>query len=364
MPDERSKQMHWPEGQIPRRLRRKAGSRACPGVHAHDSRLVSDRSAGEPHRGCVFNIQRYTVHDGPGIRTEIFLKGCTQHCLWCSNPESLRAAPEVGLRPNRCLGSDKCGLCLEACPREALVFSGGVVAGIDRAVCSACRACVEACPAEAIITWGAWMSLEEVMQVIRRDVPFYERSGGGVTVSGGEPLLQWRFTRELLRLCRRERLHTCLETAMHVQPRILEEVAPQADLIICDIKHMDPERHRHCTGVGNERILENIRSTARSGKPMVIRVPVIPGYNDDEANLVATARFVAAELNACVRQVQLLRYRKLGVEKYASLGLDYPLAELETPAVGQAEQRIRELAQLMRAEGVPAVAGTTTAYQA
>lgn len=315
--------------------------------------------------GCVFNIQRYTIHDGPGIRTEIFLKGCPLHCIWCSNPEGIHRAPEVGVRASRCIGTDKCGLCIGVCPqssRDVFVIKEKKVIGINREVCSGCLSCAEKCPADALKAWGKRMSIPEAMRVVMTDKPFYDNSGGGVTLSGGEPLVQWRFVRGILEQCRERGVHTCVETAMMIHPDILDEILPLADLIICDIKHMDPDKHRAYTGVSNGLILDNIRKTVNLGKPTVIRIPVIPGHNDSRENIIASAVFVAEELNNRIRQLQLLRYRKLGEEKYEALGIAYPMGDFKAPAPEAGENDIRELAALMREYGVPAVAGTTTPY--
>ncbi len=312
--------------------------------------------------GCVFNIQRYTIHDGPGIRTEVFLKGCPLNCRWCSNPESIRLQPVVGVYSSRCIGADKCGYCLKECPRAAegaLIREGAVITGINRDVCTDCLKCAEACPSNALMVWGKKYTTGNLMKTIMADSDFYKKSGGGVTLSGGEPLVQWRFAMALFSECKRNGIHTCLESSLHVRPEILEQLYTSADMIITDIKHMDPAKHREYTGAGNELILSNIVKTAQEGKPLIIRVPVVPEHNNDEENMHATARFIIEKLNNRVTQVQLLPYRQLGAEKYKSLGREYPMEYLVPPERSVWEMNIKYLAELLASYGIAASAGAT-----
>ncbi|MEA1923570.1 MAG: glycyl-radical enzyme activating protein [Pseudomonadota bacterium] len=316
--------------------------------------------------GVVFDIQKFTVHDGPGIRTNVFLKGCPLRCLWCSNPEGLKSKPQVGVYSKRCIGIDKCGLCLRVCPKAeegALVIKDNRIDHINRNVCTSCLRCAEECPSQGTLkVWGREMSVSEVLEVVRADREFYEKSGGGITLSGGEVFLQTAFARELLEACKSEGINTCVESALHCDPNLLDIIYPQVDLVITDIKHMDSDVHKTLTGVGNTRILRNIMKTADMGLPLVIRVPVVAEHNNSEDNLRATAQFIATHLGNQVKQVQLLPYRELGLDKYEALGMTYPMADFTPPERSIWEENILHLLEIMQEYGIPAVAGTTKKY--
>ena len=315
-------------------------------------------------QGIVFNIQRYTIHDGPGIRTEVFLKGCPMHCKWCSNPESIDPRQELGLYPTKCIGLDKCGLCVKACPlgdKTPLSFSDNKIVSIDRNRCTRCLACAKTCYLNAIKVWGTVMSVDEAIKQILADRDFYQKSGGGVTLSGGEVTVQWKFSLEILKESKKQHVHTCVETGMHCSPEILAKFYPYTDLMITDIKHMDPEIHRKYTGQDNTRILRNIEKTVNAGVPLIIRIPIIPGVNNDEDNIRKTAEFIANKLHNKVVQVQLLPYRKMGTEKYASLEQEYPMGDgYEMPPREVWEKNILGLTEVMKSYGVPAVAGASS----
>ena len=199
-------------------------------------------------QGIIFNIQRFTIHDGPGMRTELFLKGCPLRCRWCSNPESWTAHIQPGIYKSKCISRKNCGSCEEACPAEGtLKFTRGKLTLIDRSTCTNCLACYQACPSDAIKQWGQSMSVEDCMKEIRKDRGYYERSGGGVTVSGGEPLIQSDFVAELFQACKDEGIHTCCESTFCADWKEVEKVLPYTDLIISDIKHMDSRIHKEYT---------------------------------------------------------------------------------------------------------------------
>lgn len=318
--------------------------------------MPSEAEMRDNPKGLVINVQRFTVHDGPGIRTEIFLKGCPLRCRWCSNPESYQPYAQVGVYLSSCIGVESCGYCLKACPRAALQIENGRVSGIDRDRCDNCLLCQEACPSGALKLWGKEMTVEEAMKFIVADRDYYGQEGG-VTLSGGEALLQWEFCRQVLRQCRREGIHTCVESALHVAPEALEAVLPYTDLFITDIKHMDSAVHRQHTGRGNERILDNIKRVAVSETPLIIRIPVIPGFNDSRQAIDAIGDFIERELEGRVRQVQVLRFRPLGEEKCASLGMKYRMEGIN-PERTMFENRIRELVSHLTDRGIPAIAGT------
>jgi pyruvate formate lyase activating enzyme len=240
--------------------------------------------------GRVFNIQRCSIHDGPGIRTTVFLKGCPLSCSWCHNPEGIDDAPELMIYPDRCLG---CGVCSLACPVDE---GGAVPAGEDwnRDRCTRCGSCADVCPASARELAGREVAVDELVDIVEKDRVFYEVSGGGVTFSGGEPLAQGDFLADCLLECRRRGLATAIDTCGLATRKTLLGVASLTDLVLFDLKHMDPVRHRSETGADNRVILDNLRALSESGAEVWIRIPVIPGFNDDTENIKDTGEFVAA----------------------------------------------------------------------
>lgn len=275
--------------------------------------------------GLVFDIQRFSIHDGPGIRTTVFLKGCSLRCFWCHNPESIRPKPELQSFPTKCIG---CGECVTACPEGVHAIRDGERVMLW-AQCVACGRCVEACFPGALVMAGKSMSSDEVVTEVLRDRAFYERSGGGVTLSGGEPALQKEFSREILSACKDQGIHTAIETAANCRWDDLEELLSVTDLVMMDIKHIDSEKHRAATGVSNERILANAERLAASGKPIIFRVPVIPTVNDSPEEIGAIASFVKRIAGGSPDiRLELLPFHRLAADKYRSLGLEYRAGQL------------------------------------
>jgi pyruvate formate lyase activating enzyme len=290
--------------------------------------------------GVVFNIQRASFHDGPGVRTTVFLKGCPLSCPWCHNPESLAHAPEVIIDPARCLS---CGSCRDACPRPAPLPAG---ARLGAGGCLACRACADACPTGARQVAGNQWRLGELLAELRRDRLAYDTSGGGVTFSGGEPLVQAPFLLACLEACRRAGLRTAVDTCGFAHRDTVVAVAAATELLLWDVKHLDEERHLALTGAPLAPILANLAAAARAGVPIWLRVPVVPGLNDDPANLAAVARLAARTPN--VRRVSLLPFHRTGAGKLARLGRSDAMAGVREPTAA----RMRDLAALLAPAGI------------
>jgi len=281
-------------------------------------------------RGLVFNIQRFSVHDGPGIRTTVFMKGCPLSCGWCSNPESQDSRPQLMSRDIVCTG---CGACAAVCPQGAIRITAEGVRQIDWGRCDRCLVCVDACAYNALQRCGEYREVREVLDEVLRDRPFYNNSGGGVTVSGGEPFLQSEFVLRLLRACKEEELHTAVDTTGHAPWEKIREAISYTDLILWDIKHLDPGEHERTTGVGNRLILENLERAAGLTK-IWLRVPLIAGFNDSEEHIggvAALARKVGAE------KVSLLPYHEGGLSKSRQIGGDYQFSDAKAPAEKQTE---------------------------
>jgi len=294
--------------------------------------------------GWIFDIQGYSVHDGPGIRTVVFFKGCPLRCLWCDNPESQESYPQLFYFETLCT---RCYRCVAACPTKATTVNSQGAIEIDRDRCKVCGACVKACLSEARAITGKSITVEEVLDAVKKDSQFYWESGGGVTASGGEATSQPDFLLELFKGCRDAGIHTALETCGYVRWEVLETILEYVDLVLFDIKHMDSAKHKELTGVSNELILENAAKIARRGEPpIIIRVPLIPGYNDSEENIKALGEF-ASKLG--LSRVDLLPYHQLGENKYKKLGREYKLGEIK-PYLDSQVQALCELLESYKLE--------------
>ncbi|MDF2935774.1 MAG: hypothetical protein K0Q90_1147, partial [Paenibacillaceae bacterium] len=269
--------------------------------------------------GSIINIQRYSLHDGPGIRTVVFLKGCPLRCSWCSNPESWRREREVYLDPAKCIGTADCKGCMEVCPAQSIISTDGGPASINRELCTDCLLCAEVCPSQAAGIYGRVMSVDEVLAVVEQESAFYRRSGGGLTVSGGEATLQGDFTLALLQEAKKRRINTVLETCGYGQWPTFEQLLPYLDHIYYDVKSLDAEKHREYTGVEPDRIVDNLRLLSRHYDPdrIVVRTPVIPGFNDREEDILAILNLIKS---MGIGKYELLKYHRFGSVKYELLG--------------------------------------------
>lgn len=289
--------------------------------------------------GLIFDIKKYAINDGPGIRTTVFFQGCPLACQWCHNPESRSVKPVLMYRANRCV---LCGACVEKCPQHAITLNGFAVT--DRSLCKTCGACAETCYNDAREISGYTASVDQVMSEVLRDISFFEGSGGGVTFSGGEPLLQHRFLLDLLNACREHELHTVVDTSGFAAWGVLNSLREFVDLFLFDLKLMDDERHIRYTGVSNKVILSNLTQLADAGSVITIRIPLIPGINDDDENLQASGEFIRSLPN--ISGVELMGYHDLAASKYEALGLEYELENIIAPDKDQLVRYARLLEQL------------------
>jgi len=281
-------------------------------------------------------------------------------CIWCSNPENIEPYQRIGVYPERCISKHKCGKCVGVClSKDARIEfdeSGLLKTLLMSADCSNCLECVDVCPQKAIKLWGEQKTLPELMRIIKSDRSFYDRSGGGVTLNGGEVIMQWEFAEMLLKACKETGIHTCVETALHCPAEHMETLYRYTDLVIADIKHMDSVSHKRITGAGNEIILSNLVKTVNLGKKLIVRTPVVPGYNGDEQSMRAIGKFIRDELNGDIVSWELLPFRKLGTEKYASLMLEYPMEDYKPQKREEWERELARLAMMLNNEyGLPVI---------
>jgi glycyl-radical enzyme activating protein len=296
-------------------------------------------------KGIVLNIERFAIHDGPGIRTVVFLKGCPLRCVWCSTVDSQYLLPEMEYFADKCT---RCRKCIEICPAGAIYAADDGLIITDRRLCDNCGKCVDICPNGARTIAGMEMTVEQVLEEVEKDNIFYANSGGGITLSGGEPTIQPEFALEIFKGCKRIGIHTAIETCGYVKWDIFDEMLRYIDLVYMDIKHMSPEEHKRLTSKKNNLIQANARKLAEKypDKPFIIRIPVIPGYNDSDENIAATAQFVS-QLKGTHR-IELLPYHRLGIHKYEALSREYALSDLQTLP----EDRMNALAALVESYGI------------
>ncbi len=306
------------------------------------------RQGPPPRQGLVFDIKRYAINDGPGIRAVVFLKGCNLQCAWCHNPEGISASPEKMYTPAKCI---KCGTCVNACPEQAITLqSDGIHTNAD--LCTICCKCAEVCPTKAIEMSGILMSVPEIMEILEKERVFFDQSGGGVTFSGGEPLIHPAFLLELLIACGQKGFHRAVDTAGNVSTETLMEVARHTDLFLYDLKMMDSGLHEKRTGVRNEKILSNLNVLADSGAHIIIRIPLIAEVNDFKENIRQSAEFIS-NLAGEKKEVHLLPYHQIAQNKYFKLGRPDDFTLLSAPD----EENLASAIKIFKEYGINATVG-------
>jgi len=297
--------------------------------------------------GTIFDIKKYAIHDGPGIRSTVFFKGCPLACRWCHNPEGITVAAQKIYRQERCIG---CGECIQICPNGVMTQAAeGIVS--DPAKCDLCQTCADYCPSEAVEFVGRKVTVGDVMQEIEKDIAFYDESGGGITFSGGEPLMQPEFLLQLLDACAELDLHRTVDTTGYADSELLLQVARKTDLFLYDLKLMDAAKHRDFTGVSNEKILNNLKLLAENKARIQVRVPIIPGINSDAANIDRTAAFVSALPG--VENIAILPFHNSARGKYRRLGMECISPDIESPS----EENLNIIAGWLAKSGLPVQIG-------
>jgi glycyl-radical enzyme activating protein len=306
--------------------------------YAQERRSFHASQPTDVERSFAYEVQRFSVHDGPGIRTTVFFKGCSLSCLWCHNPESQGPSSEISFNPGRCIA---CGRCAEACPQECHSVMNGLHT-FDRQHCNECMDCVTVCPSGALRAVSRSMTLEDVLAIVVKDLAYYEHSGGGVTLSGGEPMLQPEAALSLLRRLKDSGLHTCLETSGCAPTRRMVEAISVTDLFLFDYKESDPVKHSQYTGRDNRLILKNLETLDRHGANLVLRCPVIPSFNDREDHFTGLATFANRLKN--LREINIMPYHPYASYKWEQIGREYSLKDLKSPSDEQVEEWITRIA--------------------
>jgi pyruvate formate lyase activating enzyme len=289
--------------------------------------------------GLVFDIQRYSIKDGPGLRVLVFIKGCPLRCLWCSNPESQTSQTEILYDEERC---HECGQCVLACQTKALIQDSRGKVCYDYLNCRLCGSCIEACPYKARKWAGRWITVAELMREVERDLPFFRRSGGGVTLGGGEPMSQPDFVERILKACKEQNIHTSLETCGYAPWEVLKRLANYTDLFFYDLKQIDPDLHKQWTGVSNQVILRNLEELGTIHPQIVVRYPLIPGVNDSDLDILALIKFIRGIKT--IQKVEISPYHRYGELKYSLLGRQYPMKGVQALP----EKRVNEVLGLIR----------------